>query len=248
MPGQVRAMRSKSLTTTSCATWVAGVMLASGVCVAGGLEGSTVAVPVSDQAADRFYSSVSAPETLPQLLKLLVAVARSGVFSRWDFYTAGTMKRLFGDHVIPTVLDDGIVTSISAHGYLNLVAAPDASTRRAPYLSGIWIEASKPNANGWPFCCRFDAEFWGEIPGLDFRRVTQLLGAGWKEDLRAEAEVAVSRAEPFNPPVPATGYMANAIIRYDSDPAERIVLVFDPAGRLHDFHAEWAKMQAQQKR
>jgi hypothetical protein len=41
--------------------------------------------------------------------------------------------------------------------------------------------------------------------------------------------------------------MANAIIRYDSYPAERIVLTFDSAGRLHDFHAEWPKMQAQQK-
>jgi hypothetical protein len=176
-----------------------------------------------------------------------MAVAKSGVFSRWDFYTAGTITRLFGDHVVPKALDDGVVTRVSAHGYLNLVAGPDESTRQAPYLSGIWVDASKPNANGWPFCCRFDAEFWGDIPGLDFRSVTQLLGAGWKEDRMAEAQAALSRAEPFNPPPPpVTGYKADAIIFYESDPA-RIVLTFDSTGRLHDFHAEWPKMQAQEK-
>jgi hypothetical protein len=219
-----------------------------GVCVAGETEHSTAPLPVSDEAANRFYSSVSPPETLPQLLRLLVAVAQSGVFSRWDFYTAETVRRLFGDHVVTKVLDDGVVTVVSAHGYLNLVAAPDETTRQMPYLNGIWIDARKPNANGWPFCCRFDAEFWGDIPGLDFRSVTQLLGAGWKEDRMAEAQVALSRAEPFNPPSrPATGYKANAIILYESDPATRIVLTFDSAGRLHDFHAEWPKMQAQEK-
>ncbi len=223
-------------------------MLASGACVVGGSEQLTAPLPISDEAAGRFYLSVSPPETLPELLKLLVAVARSGVFSRWDFYTADTMKRLFGDHVVPKVLDDGVVTAVSAHGYLNLVAGPDETTRHMPYLSGIGIDARKPNANGWPFCCRFDAEFWGDIPGLDFRSVTQLLGAGWKEDRVAEAQVELSRAQPFNPPpLPATGYKANAIILYESYPATPIVLTFDSTGRLHDFHAEWPKMQAQEK-
>jgi hypothetical protein len=38
-----------------------------------------------------------------------------------------------------------------------------------------------------------------------------------------------------------------AIILYESYPATRIVLTFDSAGRLHYFHAEWPKMQAQEK-
>jgi hypothetical protein len=47
-------------------------------------------MPISDQVAESFYSSVSSPETIPQLLVLLVRLARSGVFSRWDFYIPKT--------------------------------------------------------------------------------------------------------------------------------------------------------------
>ena len=208
----------------------------------------TAPMPISDQVADSFYSSVSSPETIPQLLGLLVRLARSGMFSRWDFYTTDSMSRLFGANVISRVDDDGIVTVVSAHGYLNLVAGPDESTRQQPYLSGIWVSARKPNANGWPFCCRLDAEFWGDIAGLDFKSVIDDLGSHWREDRGAEAQVAMSRAEPFNPPPkPTTGYMANAIVIYESDPATRISLEFDSAGRLHSFYAEWPKMPSQEK-
>lgn len=208
----------------------------------------TAPMPISDQVADSFYSSVSSPETIPQLLGLLVRVARSGVFSRWDFYTEDSMSRLFGTNVISRVDDDGIVTVVSAHGYLNLVAGPDEDTRQIPYLSGIWISASKPNANGWPFCCRLDVEFWGDIPGLDFKSVIEDLGSHWREDRRAEAQVAISRAEPFNPPPkPTTGYMANTIVVYESYPATRISLEFDSAGHLHSFYAEWPKMPSEAK-
>jgi hypothetical protein len=205
-------------------------------------------MPISDQATHRFYSSVAPPETIPQLLDLLVKLARSGVFSRWDFYMTDNMRRLFGPNIVSQVDDDGIVTVVSAHGYLNLVAGPDESTRQLPYLSGIWISASKPDANGWPFCCRLDVEFWGDIPGLDFRSVTRDLGSHWREDRDAEWQVATSRAEPFNPPPkPATGYMADAIVVYESYPATRISLIFDSAGRLRSLYAEWPKMASQEK-
>jgi hypothetical protein len=78
--------------------------------------------------------------------------------------------------------------------------------------------------------------------------VTGDLGGHWREDRDAEMHVAISRAEPFNPPPkPATGYMADAIVVYESDPATRISLDFDSAGRLHSFYAEWPKMIAQEK-
>jgi hypothetical protein len=221
--------------------------LAWGLCMSVS-AGEPAPTPISDRAAHSFYSSVSPPETIPDLLSLLVRLARSGVFSRWDFYTPDNMTRLFGTHVVSEVLDDGIVTVISGHGYLSLVAGPDESTRQLPYLSGIWISASKPNANGWPFCCRLDVQFWGDIPGLDFKNVTRNLGSHWREDRDAEWQVADSRAEPFNPPPkPPTGYMGDAIVVYESYPATRISLMFDSAGRLHSFYAEWPKMPAQEK-
>ena len=74
------------------------------------------------------------------------------------------------------------------------------------------------------------------------------LGSHWREDRGAEAQVAISRAEPFNPPPkPPTGYMANAIVVDESDPATRISLEFDSAGRLHSFYAEWPKMASEAK-
>src|SRR5947209_15402575 len=72
----------------------------------------TAPMSISDQAADSFYSSVSSAETIPQLLGLLVRLARSGVFSRWDFYTKDSMSRLFGMNVISRVDNDGIVTVV----------------------------------------------------------------------------------------------------------------------------------------
>ena len=223
------------------------LLLIRGVCIAAPARESPPR-PISDQTAHRFYSSVSPPETIPQLLHLLVKLARSGVFSRWDFYTPDNMQRLFGTHVVSNVDDDGIVTMISAHGYLNLVAGSDESTRLLPYLSGIWISASKPDANSAPFCCRLDVEFWGDIPGLDFRSVTTVLGSRWREDRETEWQIETSRAEPFNPPPkPTTGYMADSVIVYESYPATRISLTFDSAGRLHSFYAEWPKMPSQEK-
>lgn len=222
-------------------------MLASGACLAAGTS-IPHTHPISENAAQRFYASVSPPETIPQLLTVLVAVAKSGVYSRGDFYNKSAMTRLFGDHVVPTLNDDGIVTDISAHGYMNFVAAPDETTRQLPYLSGIWISASKPDADGWPFCCRLDVTFWGSIPGLDFKSVMQYLGAGWQENRRAEAERQMARSEPFNPPPqPTTGYMADAIMTFQSLPAIQLSLSFDSAGQLHDLRAIWPKMGVQGK-
>jgi hypothetical protein len=40
---------------------------------------------------------------------------------------------------------------------------------------------------------------------LDFKSVIEELGSHWREDRAGEAHVAVSRAEPFDPPRCASG-------------------------------------------
>lgn len=189
------------------------------------------AAEVSDGDAEQFYESTTPPETIPEILKLFRAIATKGIYWRDDFYTVKTMQQLFGEQRPAKIIDDGIVTVVSVHGWEPLVIGPNEYTRSMPYTKGVSIEARRPDPNVQAVWRRLDVSFWGQFDGLDFESVTQVLGPGWKHDTAAERQ-----PQPHRVPSPITGYMGDSIITYPAGET-RLVLEFDSAGQLHSMTA-----------
>jgi hypothetical protein len=188
------------------------------------------AEPPAQSELEQFLDSRSVAQTVPEILQLAHAVARTGVYQRDDFYSTQTMHRMFGPQVDAKTALGEKISIVSMHGFTELVSSVDQGSG----LRGIFFEARKANNGKWS---RMDMSFWGVMPGLDFEDVVKALGPGWHRDEKAEMQrdFAIMR-EYFNPPLPRTSHaMGRAIITYPAGTGT-FILEFDTEARLYRIH------------